>query len=79
MRYTLHRLAAGSYDLELNGEVIGGLVRTEISDRVTWTAELLKPLPSKLRPAPFTNLEHEFQTFGAAVDWLGTPEVREAS
>ena len=74
--YRLLQLAAGSYDLELDGRLIGGIVRTEHRTRDTWVAELLQPVPARLRPAPFTDLEHEFPSFAAVLDWLGHPEVK---
>jgi hypothetical protein len=75
MTCTLFKLAPGSYDLELDGELIGGLFRTHPS-KPTWTAELLEPLPPEQRPAPFTALEHEFPSFDAALEWLRGPEVK---
>ena len=48
--YRLLQLAAGSYDLELDGRLIGGIVRTEHRTRDTWVAELLQPVPARLRP-----------------------------
>jgi hypothetical protein len=76
MAYTLSKLAPGSYDIELDGELIAGLVRTELSNRYTWIAELLEPLPLDHRPAPFTALEHQFPTLEAALEWLGGAEVK---
>jgi hypothetical protein len=76
MAYRLVQLAAGSYDLELDGELIGGVVRMELRDRDVWFAELLKPLPPPRMPTPFIALEHEFPSFGAVLAWLGHPEVR---
>jgi hypothetical protein len=55
MTYTLHRLAPGSYDLCLDGELIGGVVRTS-EHRKTWIAELLVDAPPEARPRPFTEL-----------------------
>lgn len=69
--YSIHKLASGSYDVELNGKLVAGLVRTEFSHGVRWTAELLEPLESHLRPVPFTDLEHDFPTLSAALNWLG--------
>jgi hypothetical protein len=40
MTYSLSKLAPGSYDLYLNGSLMGGVVRNGASAR-TWTAELL--------------------------------------
>lgn len=71
MSYTLHRLAPGSYDLLLDGMVVGSVVRdvSKGGDVRGWHAELLEedsPLP-----APFTQEAHRFDTLEAAVVWLG--------
>jgi hypothetical protein len=77
MSYTLFKLAAGSYDVVLNGVIIAGLVKSETPSRVaTWTAELLIDLPPEERPAPFTNLEHHFGSLEEARAWLGNPVIR---
>ncbi|MBP1180951.1 hypothetical protein [Methylobacterium sp. PvR107] len=71
MPYTLHRLAAGSYDLLLEGTVIGSVVRdVGKSGQIRgWRVELMSgELPL---PAPFTQETHEFKSFEAAVSWLG--------
>ncbi len=39
MTYRLNKLAAGSYDVILDGVIIAGVVRSTIRDRVKWTAE----------------------------------------
>ena len=76
MPYTLHRLASGSYDLLLDGDVIGGVVRETSCDRVTgWRAELLEDLPRVRRPKPFKQIEHRFETFKDVVSWLGGAET----
>ena len=77
MAYTLHRLAPGSYDILLNGEVIGSIVRNVSAqgDIEGWRAELIEDLPPEQRPEPFTEAEHTFKTFDAASRWLGDPEV----
>jgi hypothetical protein len=62
MTYSLTQLAPGAYDLLLNGEIIGSTVRNSSRQPYTWTAELLKDLPQGKRPAPFTEIEHGFQT-----------------
>jgi hypothetical protein len=69
--YRLIRLAAGSYDVELNGEVVASLVR-EPSDRARWYAELLD---EDHRPEPFAQAEHEFSTYAEAIEWLGHPAL----
>ena len=71
MPYTLHRLAAGSYDLLLEGTVIGSVVR-EVgkSGQIRgWRAELMSGEPPL--PEPFTQEAHEFKSFEAIVAWLG--------
>jgi hypothetical protein len=69
--YRLIRLAPGSYDVELNGEVVASLVR-EPSDRARWYAELLD---EDHRPEPFAQAEHEFSTYAEAIEWLGHPAL----
>jgi hypothetical protein len=58
MTYSLSQLAPGAYDLLLNGEVVGSVVRNSSYQPYTWTAELLEDLPPARRPAPFTEVEH---------------------
>ncbi|QRM32422.1 hypothetical protein [Microvirga sp. VF16] len=77
MTYSLIQLAPGAYDLLLNGEVIGSVVRTgERSNNTVWTAELLENLPHGQRPAPFVEVEHTFLTLEPLCDWLGDPQVK---
>jgi hypothetical protein len=46
MTYSLIQLVPSAYDLLLNGEVMGSIVRTgECSNNTFWTAELLEDLP----------------------------------
>lgn len=81
MPYTLRRLAAGSYDLLLDGTLIGGVVR-DISpdgDVRRWRAELLNELPPGLRPQPFTEIEHRFDTLEDALAWLGEATMSDNS
>jgi hypothetical protein len=70
--YKLVQLAAGAYDIDLDGDVVPSLVvtpgRTDIG---RWTAELL----SSNAPTPFTASVHMFATFSAILTWLGDPEV----
>ena len=73
MTYRLRKLAAGSYDVILNGVIIASLVRTILRERVTWTAELLLDVPPSDMPPPFTAPEHDFATLEEACRWL---EVR---
>ncbi|GEP05635.1 hypothetical protein MOX02_36730 [Methylobacterium oxalidis] len=78
MPYTLHRLAAGSYDLLLDGALIGSVVRETSCDHATgWWAELLEDLPRARRPKPFKQVEHRFETFGDVVSWLGADATAE--
>ena len=74
--YKLYKLAAGSYDVILDGAVIASLVMSETPSRVrTWTAELLTDLPSEERPEPFTEIEHRFGSLEEARAWLGNPII----
>lgn len=72
MTYTLHRLAAGNYDLILDGTVIGSVVRSSQSNRNTavWRAELANENWEGW-PTPFTAAEHEFVSLEEVTDWLG--------
>ena len=75
--YKLIRLAPGSYDVVLNGLIIASLVKSETPSRVgTWTVELLQDVPPEQRPAPFTELEHQFSTREEALAWLGHPVIQ---
>jgi hypothetical protein len=77
MTYTLVQLAQGSYDILLDGEVIGSVVRAESRSRVEWIAELLEEGPADQRPAPFHEVEHRFKTFGEVCAWLENPKVHQ--
>jgi hypothetical protein len=74
--YQLIQLALGSYDLLLDGEIIGSVVRSG-SHRgdATWTAELLEDGPMETRPTPFTQVEHTFETLEDVCAWLKGAEV----
>ena len=74
MTYTIHRLAPGSYDLHLDGELVGGVVRISRHHR-TWIAELLVDAPQEARPRPFTEVEHTFLSFVELQRWLGDAPV----
>lgn len=77
MTYTLHHLAPGSYDLALDGVIMGGVVR-ETTARGTltgWCAELLEDLPAATRPRPFDCVEHRFPSLEAATAWLGDAQI----
>ena len=60
MPYCLNQLAPGAYDLLLDGNVIGSVVRMRSRKRYTWIAELLEDLPPSKRPSPFRETEHSF-------------------
>ena len=76
MPYTLHKLAPGSYDLKLDGELVGGVVKNG-PRAATWRAELLDDSPSAAVPTPFTKAEHRFPTFDAVLAWLGGAQIEE--
>ncbi len=74
MSYRLQKLAAGSYDVLLNGRVIASLVRETVhsaAGRYRWTAELLVDGDPGTRPAPFTQADHRFSSLEEAYAWLG--------
>jgi hypothetical protein len=71
--YKLSRLAPGSYDVLLDGEIIASLARNGQGSDSTWSVELLMDMPPDERPVPFTRLEHRFATLEAARQWLGVP------
>jgi hypothetical protein len=65
------------YNLLLNGQVMGSVVRAgHRSTNTTWTAELLEDLPRTKRPALFKNVEHDFATLEEVRAWLGNPPVQ---
>jgi hypothetical protein len=77
MTYSLIQLAPGAYDLLLNGEVMASVVRAgQRSTNTSWTAELLEDLPQTERPAPFTDIEHDFASLEEVCAWLGNPPVQ---
>ena len=76
MPYALHKLAPGSYDLKLDGALIGDVVKNG-PRAATWTAELLNDVRPEAMPAPFTKTEHKFPTLDAVLAWLGGAEIRE--
>jgi hypothetical protein len=73
----LRRLAAGSYDILLNGTLIGGAVRNISAggDLRGWRGELRGDRPPEQRPLPFTKVEHRFGTLEAIAAWLGGAEI----
>ncbi|MBE7204646.1 MAG: hypothetical protein INR70_43565 [Parafilimonas terrae] len=73
MPYTLQRLASGSYDLVLDGEIVGSVTRdvTKGGEVRGWDAELLDD--ARPFPPPFAEVAHRFETFAAAASWLGDP------
>jgi hypothetical protein len=76
MTYRLIQLAPGAYDLLLNGEVMGSVVRNGSLQPYTWTAELLEDVPRSRRPAPFKQVEHDFPTLEKFRAWLGEAEMK---
>ncbi|MGU3358880.1 hypothetical protein ACLBWX_00960 [Methylobacterium sp. M6A4_1b] len=77
MRYTLHRLAPGSYDLVLAGEIVGSVVREIVAgdDAPIWHAELLDDPPPAGRPRPFSKVDHTFGSLQAVTVWLGDAHI----
>ncbi len=62
IKYALYRSATGSYDLALDGTIVGSVLR-EISpdgDVRGWRAELLDDGQAEQRPPPFTSNAHPF-------------------
>ena len=76
MTYHLIQLAPGAYDLLLQGEVIGSVVRDGPRQPYTWTAELLENLPRSRRPSPFQEIEHHFSSLEDLCAWLDHPTVQ---
>lgn len=76
MTYTIEQLAAGSYDVLLEGRLVASLVREVDRSGVTreWQVELLDETPPAERPAPFTAQRHSFGTRAVALAWLGIHE-----
>jgi hypothetical protein len=73
MTYSLCRLAPGSYDLVLDGEIVGSVVREIVpgNDASVWHAELLDDPPPARRPHPFSKVDHTFGSLPAVARWLG--------
>lgn len=77
MSYSLIQLAPGAYDLLLENEIIGSVVRSgSRSGDTVWTAELIEDRPEGERPAPFIGIEHSFPTLQEVCGWLGCQEVK---
>lgn len=75
MTYGLIRLAPGSYDLELGGEIVASVVRdgNHSHHAARWFAELLDEHGP--RPAPFTEPVHDFGSFDEVAAWLDYPDT----
>jgi hypothetical protein len=76
MTYRRYSLAPSSYDLALDGVIVGSVVREMRSgdgDHV-WNAELLDDPPAEKRPPPFSKVDHTFGSQQAVVAWLGDAE-----
>ncbi len=80
MTYTLHQLAAGSYDLALDEVIVGDVVRdvTPGGQVKGWRVELLDDMPAEQMPSPFSGIEHQFPSLEAAVEWLGGAPILSA-
>jgi hypothetical protein len=77
MTYSLIQLAPGAYDLFLNGDLMGNVVRVGVGSKNTsWTAELLEDLLPSRQPIPFVEIEHKFRTLEELCEWLGNPDVK---
>ena len=76
MEYRLIQLAPGSYDVLRHDKIVASVVRHGPRSHPKWTAELLEDLPPSGRPAPFTEPEHEFQSFEKTGEWFGWPPVK---
>ncbi|WP_046867111.1 hypothetical protein [Microvirga massiliensis] len=76
MSYQLIQLAPGAYDVMRDDEIIASVVRHGPHSPSKWSAELLNDLPPPERPAPFTEIEHQFSSLEAVRDWLGHPPVK---
>ena len=74
--YTAVQIAVGSYDLFLDGQLVGGIVRNvSITGRPKdWRAELLDAAAA-VRPYPFTADEHVFTGLDAVLAWLGVQGI----
>lgn len=81
MTYIIQQLAAGSYDVLLDGALIAALAREVDRSGVTrqWLVELLDETPPTERPAPFTAQSHAFETRAAALTWLGIRDATEGA
>lgn len=79
MTYELHRLAAGSFDLILDGQIVGSVVRevTASGYERCWHAELLEDGPPERLPSPFSSTEHPFRSLDAVTAWLGGAPIVE--
>lgn len=77
MTYTLRRLAAGNYDLLLDGAIIGSVIRNALpgGNNRGWRAELQDDSVVAQRPAPFTQAEHQFGSLEEVANWLGSLTV----
>jgi hypothetical protein len=75
MTYSLVQLAAGSYDVVLDGEIVASIMRVKTQQGAIWYAELLEDLPGEKRPQPFQEIEHQFGSLEDICIWLGHPTV----
>ncbi|MCJ2085790.1 hypothetical protein MKK88_07245 [Methylobacterium sp. E-005] len=73
MTYSIRQLAAGSYDVLLDGRLIASVVLEVDRSTVTreWLVDLLNETAPDKCPAPFTSQQNAFDTQAAALEWLG--------
>ena len=79
MTYTLHQLAVGSYDLALDGIIIGSVIQdvSPSGEGRGWRAALLDEVTPDQWPAPFKGIEPPFRSLEAAMAWLGGASIVE--
>jgi hypothetical protein len=81
MTYTLHQLAVGSYDLALDGIIVGSVIQAVSpgGEARGWRATLLDELTPDQWPAPFRGIEPPFRSLEAAMAWLDGAAIVEGS
>lgn len=74
MTYTVVKLAPGSYDVLLDGNLVAALTRDVDGPEDEWRIDLLAETPPPERPRPFEMQSHTFGSHRSALDWLGIHE-----
>jgi hypothetical protein len=69
--YTVVKLAPGSYDVLLDGNLVASLTRDIDGLDDEWRIDLLAEPPPSECPPPFERQSHTFSSYQAALDWLG--------